>query len=50
MRYPKKRFTQTYKDLYGDAMLVFTWMSTNMAANTNHTTLLKYQSAIKYVP
>ena len=23
-RYPKKRFTQTYRDLYGDAMLVLT--------------------------
>ena len=30
-RYPKKCFTQTYRDLYGDAMLVFTWMSSNMA-------------------
>ena len=28
---PKKCFTQTYRDLYGDAMLVFTWMSSNMA-------------------
>ena len=25
-------------------------MSANMAANTNHTTLLKNQSAIKYLP
>ena len=30
-RYPKKCFTQTYRDLYGDAMLVLTWMSSNMA-------------------
>ena len=30
-RYPKKCFTQIYRDLYGDAMLVPTWMSTNMA-------------------
>ena len=30
-RYPKKRFTQIYRDLYGDAMLVPTWMGTNMA-------------------
>ena len=30
-RYPKKCFTQTYRDLYGDAMLVPTWMSSNMA-------------------
>ena len=28
-RYPKKCFTQTYRDLYGDAMLVLTWMSSN---------------------
>ena len=26
-RYPKKCFTQTCRDLYGDAMLVLTWMS-----------------------
>ena len=32
-RYPKKCFTQTYRDLYGDAMLVLTWMSSNMAGN-----------------
>ena len=30
-RYPKECFTQTYRDLYGDAMLVLTWMSSNMA-------------------
>ena len=30
-RYPKKCFTQTYRDLSGDAMLVLTWMSSNMA-------------------
>ena len=30
-RYRKKCFTQTYRDLYGDAMLVLTWMSSNMA-------------------
>ena len=30
-RYPKKCFTQTYRDLYGDAMLVLSWMSSNMA-------------------
>ena len=28
-RYPKKSFTQTYRDLCGDAMLVLTWMSTS---------------------
>ena len=30
-RYPKKCFAQTYRDLYGDAMLVLAWMSSNMA-------------------
>ena len=30
-RYPKKCFTQIYRDLYGDALLVLTWMSSNMA-------------------
>ena len=30
-RCPKKCFTQIYRDLYGDAMLVLTWMSPNMA-------------------
>ena len=29
-RYPKKCFTQTCRDLYGDAMPVLTWMSSNM--------------------
>ena len=29
--YPKKCFTQIYRDLYGEAMLVLTWMSSNMA-------------------
>ena len=29
-RYPKKCFTQTHRDLYGDAMLVHTGMSSNM--------------------
>ena len=30
-RYPKKCFTQIYRDLYGDAMLVPIRMGTNMA-------------------
>ena len=30
-RYPKKCFTQIYRDLHGDVMLVLTWMSSNMA-------------------
>ena len=29
--YPKKWFTQIYRELNGDAMLVLTWMGTNMA-------------------
>ena len=29
-RYPKKCFTQIYRDLYGDAMLVPTWMGTKL--------------------
>ena len=34
-RYPKKCFTQIYRDMYGDAMLVLTWMSSNMADGNN---------------
>ena len=30
-RYPKKCFTQIYRDLYREAMLVPIWMGTNMA-------------------
>ena len=30
-RYPKKCLTQIYRDLYRNAMLVLTWMSSNMA-------------------
>ena len=39
-RYLKKCFTQTYKDLYGDAMLVLTWMSSNMADGNQQKHLL----------
>ena len=39
-RYPKKGFTQTYRDLYGDAMLVLTWMSSNMADGNQQKHLL----------
>ena len=39
-RYPKKCFTQIYRDLYGDAMLVLTWMSSNMADGTQQKHLL----------
>ena len=41
-----KRLTR-YKQ---KVVLVATSMPSNMAANTNHTTLLKNQSAIKYLP
>ena len=34
-RYPKKCFTQIYRDLYGDAVLVLIQMSSNMADETN---------------
>ena len=33
-RYPKKCFTQTYRDLYGDAMLVPTWITGWMSSNS----------------
>ena len=36
-RYPKKCFTQTYRDLYGDAMLVLIWMSTNISGGRKPT-------------
>ena len=39
-RYPKKCFTQTYRDFYGDAMLVLTWMSSNMADGNQQKHLL----------
>ena len=39
-RYAKKCFTQTYRGLYGDAMLVLTWMSTNMADRNQQKHLL----------
>ena len=39
-RYPKKCFTQIYRDLYGDAMLVPTWMGTNMADGNQQKHLL----------
>ena len=39
-RYPKKRVTQTYRDLYGDAMLVLTWMSSNIADRNQQKHLL----------
>ena len=39
-KYPKKGFTQIYRDLYGDTMLVSTWMSTNMADGNQQKHLL----------
>ena len=39
-RYSKKRFTQIYRDLYGDAMLAPTRMSTNMADGNQQKHLL----------
>ena len=39
-RYPKKCLTQTYRDLYGDAMLVLTLMSSNMADRNQQKHLL----------
>ena len=39
-RYPKKCFTQTYGDLYGDTMLMLTWMSSNMADGNQQKHLL----------
>ena len=39
-RYPKKCFIQNYRDLYGDAMLLLTWMSSNMAHGNQQKHLL----------
>ena len=39
-RYPKKWFTQIYRDLYGDAMLVLIRMSSNMADGNQQKHLL----------
>ena len=45
-----KRLTRYKKKVVLAAMLEGKSMSSNMAANTNHITLLKNQSAIKYLP
>ena len=45
-----KRLTRYKQKVVLAAMLEGKSMPSNMAANTNHTTLLKNQSAIKYVP
>ena len=39
-RYPKECFTQTYRDLSGDAMMVLTCMSSNMADGNQQKHLL----------
>ena len=38
--YPKKCFTHIYRNLYGDALLVPTWMGTNMADGNQQKHLL----------
>ena len=40
-RYAEKFFTQIYRDLYGDAMLVAIWMGTNMAAGNQQSFVTK---------
>ena len=45
-----KRLTRFKQKVVLAAMLEGKSMPSNMAANTNHTTLLKNQSAIKYLP
>ena len=45
-----KRLTRYNQKVALAAMLEGKSMPSNMAANTNHTTLLKNQSAIKYLP
>ena len=39
-RYRKKCFTQIYRNLYGDVMLVPTWMGSNMADGNRQKHLL----------
>ena len=45
-----KSLTRFKHEVVLAAMLEGKSMSSNMAANTNHITLLKNQSAIKYLP
>ena len=45
-----KRLTRYKQEVVLSAMLEGKSMPSNMAANTNHTTSLKNQSAIKYLP
>ena len=50
LRVTKKRWTRYKQEVVLAAMLEGKSMPSNMVANTNHTTLLKNQSAIKYLP
>ena len=45
-----KSWTRYKQEVVLAAMLEGKSMPSNMAANTNHTTLLKNQSAVKYLP
>ena len=45
-----KRLTRYKQKVVLAAMLEGILLPSNMAANTNHTTLLKNQSAMKYLP
>ena len=45
-----KRLTGYKQKVVLDAMLEGKSVTSNMAANTNHNTLLKNQSVIKYLP
>ena len=45
-----KRLSRYKQEVVLAAMLKGKSMNSNMAANTNHTTLLKNQSVIKYLP
>ena len=45
-----KRLTRYKQKVVLTAMVEGNSMPSNMAANTNHTTLLENQSAIKYLP
>ena len=50
LRVTIKRLTRYMQKVVLAAMLEGKSMPSNMAANANHTTLLKNQSAIKYLP
>ena len=50
LRVTIKRLTRYKQKVVLAAMLEGKSMPSNIAANTNHTTLLKNQSAIKYLP